>query len=140
MTSETNVQVVLASRPQGEPTPENFKIVEAAVPEAGPGQMLLRTIYLSLDPYMRGRMSAGPSYATPVEVGGVMEGGAVSEVVNSNLPGYAAQGHRGRADRLAEVLAVGWPGCTEGRPQAADRSRTHWACSGCRVSPLTRAC
>ncbi len=91
MTSETNVQVVLASRPQGEPTPENFKIVEAAVPEAGPGQMLLRTIYLSLDPYMRGRMSAGPSYATPVEVGGVMEGGAVSEVVSSNLPGYAAQ-------------------------------------------------
>ncbi len=88
MTSERNIQVVLASRPRGEPTAENFKIVETAVPEAGPGRMLLRTVYLSLDPYMRGRMSAGPSYATPVEVGEVMQGGAVCVVMNSNLPGY----------------------------------------------------
>jgi hypothetical protein len=89
MTSERNIQVVLASRPRGEPVPENFKIVETAVPESGPGQMLLRTVYVSLDPYMRGRMSAGPSYATPLEVGGVMQGGAVCVVMNSNLPRYA---------------------------------------------------
>jgi hypothetical protein len=89
MATEKNVQVVLASRPHGEPVPENFKIVEAAVPEPGPGQMLLRTIYLSLDPYMRGRMSEGPSYAAPVEVGGVMEGSAVGVVEKSNLPQYA---------------------------------------------------
>jgi NADPH-dependent curcumin reductase CurA len=89
MATEKNVQVVLASRPHGEPVPENFKIVEAAVPEPGPGQMLLRTIYLSLDPYMRGRMSEGPSYAAPVELGGVMEGSAVGVVVKSNLPQYA---------------------------------------------------
>jgi hypothetical protein len=90
MTSEKNVQVLLASRPHGEPTPENFQIVEAAVASAGAGQMLLRTIYLSLDPYMRGRMSGGPSYAAPVEVGAVMEGSSVGGVVESNLPGFAA--------------------------------------------------
>jgi hypothetical protein len=89
MTAESNIQVVLASRPSGEPTVENFNIIETAIPEAGPGQMLLRTIYLSLDPYMRGRMSAGPSYAQPVEVGDVMEGAAVCAVVSSNLPDYA---------------------------------------------------
>jgi NADPH-dependent curcumin reductase CurA len=59
--------------------------VETEVPEPGPGQMLLRTIYLSLDPYMRGRMNAGPSYAPPVEVGAVMEGGTVCAVVKANL-------------------------------------------------------
>jgi hypothetical protein len=56
-----NRQVLLASRPKGEPTPENFRLVEAEVPRPGPDQMLLRTVYLSLDPYMRGRMNAGPS-------------------------------------------------------------------------------
>ena len=86
MTTERNRQILLASRPRGEPGPSNFKLVETAIPEAGPGQMLLRTIYLSLDPYMRGRMSAGPSYAPPVEVGGVMEGSAVCAIVRSNLP------------------------------------------------------
>src|SRR5262249_5214793 len=88
MTAETNRQVLLASRPRGEPRPDNFKLVHTAVPQAGPGQMLLRTVYLSLDPYMRGRMDAGPSYARPVEVGEVMEGGAVSAVVKSNLPRF----------------------------------------------------
>src|SRR5262245_33298072 len=83
-----NRQVLLASRPTGEPTPENFRLVETDAPRPGPGQMLLRTLYLSLDPYMRGRMNAGPSYAKPVEVGEVMEGRAVAEVAESNLPGY----------------------------------------------------
>src|SRR4051795_3812100 len=85
---QKNRRVVLASRPSGEPTLDNFRLVEADVPRPGPGQMLLRTIYLSLDPYMRGRMNAGPSYAKPVEVGEVMEGRSVCEVVESNLPGY----------------------------------------------------
>src|SRR5437763_13196112 len=83
-----NRQVILASRPSGEPAPDNFRLVEAEAPRPGPGQTLLRTIYLSLDPYMRGRMNAGPSYSKSVEVGEVMEGRAVSEVVESNLPGY----------------------------------------------------
>lgn len=90
MTTAKNRQILLASRPHGEPTPDNFKLVETDVPEPGAGQMLLRTIYLSLDPYMRGRMNAGASYAKPVEVGGVMEGGAVSVVVKSSVAGYEA--------------------------------------------------
>jgi hypothetical protein len=88
--SQKNRQVLLATRPSGEPTPDNFKLVETEAPKPGPGQMLLRTIYLSLDPYMRGRMNVGPSYAKAVEVGEVMEGRAVAEVVESNLPGYQA--------------------------------------------------
>jgi NADPH-dependent curcumin reductase len=88
MTADKNRQILLASRPRGEPTAYNFRLVETDIPEPGPSQMLLRTIYLSLDPYMRGRMNAGASYAQPVEIGGVMEGGAVSEVVQSNIPDY----------------------------------------------------
>src|SRR5205807_3289774 len=88
MTTEQNRQILLASRPRGEPTLDNFKLVETDVPAPGAGQMLLRTIYLSLDPYQRGRMNAGPSYAKPVEVGEVMEGRAVCEVVKSNVPHY----------------------------------------------------
>src|SRR5205085_6431064 len=83
-----NRQILLASRPSGEPTPDNFRVVEGEIPRPGPGQMLLRTPYLSLDPYMRGRMNAGPSYAKPVEVGEVMEGRAVAEVIESNLNAY----------------------------------------------------
>src|SRR5271165_3087143 len=69
-----NHQILLYSRPSGEPSQDNFQLAETEIPEPGPGQMLLRTIYLSLDPYMRGRMNAGPSYAPPVEIGEVMEG------------------------------------------------------------------
>src|SRR3989440_7965975 len=82
-------RVVLASRPVGEPKPTDFRIEEYAVPAPGAGEVLLRTIWLSLDPYMRGRMSDGPSYAQPVPVNGVMEGGTVSEVAASNNPGFA---------------------------------------------------
>jgi len=82
-------RVVLASRPVGEPKRTDFRIEEYAPPTPGQGQVLLRTIWLSLDPYMRGRMSDGPSYAAPVPIGGVMEGGTVSEVIASNNPGFA---------------------------------------------------
>lgn len=83
-----NLQIRLASRPSGEPVLENFERVENEIPVPGSGQMLLRAIYLSLDPYMRGRMNAGKSYAPPVEIGEVMEGRAVTQVVASNLAGY----------------------------------------------------
>jgi NADPH-dependent curcumin reductase len=82
-------RVVLASRPVGEPKASDFRVEEYAPPVPGEGQVLLRTVWLSLDPYMRGRMSDGPSYATPVPVGGVMEAGTVSEVIASNNPGFA---------------------------------------------------
>jgi NADPH-dependent curcumin reductase CurA len=83
-----NRQILLVSRPHGEPVPENFRLEETPMPKPGEGQMLLRSIYLSLDPYMRGRMSDAKSYAAPVEIGQVMEGRAVAEVMESNLPKY----------------------------------------------------
>ena len=82
-------RVVLASRPVGEPKSSDFRIEDFPVPTPGDGQVLLRTIWLSLDPYMRGRMSDGPSYAAPVPINGVMEGEGVSEVIASNNPKFA---------------------------------------------------
>ena len=87
--SQLAQRVVLVSRPHGEPKPSDFRLEDHPVPTPGEGQVLLRTIWLSLDPYMRGRMSDGPSYATPVPIGGVMEGGTVAEVIASNNPGFA---------------------------------------------------
>lgn len=87
-TTTTNRQLVLAMRPKGEPTKDTLTLNETAIPTAGAGQMLLRTEYLSLDPYMRGRMSDAPSYAAPVEIGGVMVGGTVAQVVTSNVDGF----------------------------------------------------
>src|SRR3981189_2908436 len=87
--SQSAKRVVLVSRPVGEPKASDFRIEDVAAPTPGDGQVLLRTIWLSLDPYMRGRMSDGPSYATPVQIGAVMEGGTVSEVIASNNPGFA---------------------------------------------------
>ncbi len=85
-----NRRLVLAARPKGEPTADTLRLETAAVPSPAPGQMLLRTEYLSLDPYMRGRMSDAPSYAAPVAVGAVMEGGTVAQVVTSHRAGFAA--------------------------------------------------
>jgi hypothetical protein len=90
MSSPVNTRVVLASRPVGRPVPENFRIEQDAVPSIADGEVLLRVRYLSLDPYMRGRMSAAKSYAAPVEIGAVMEGGTVAEVAESRHPGFAA--------------------------------------------------
>ncbi len=86
--SDTMQQIVLASRPDGAPTPENFRLEEAPVPTPGEGEVLVRVHYMSLDPYMRGRMDDAKSYAAPVPVGGKMEGGAVGEIIASNAPGF----------------------------------------------------
>jgi NADPH-dependent curcumin reductase CurA len=83
-----NRRIVLARRPQGEPTAEDFRLEKEPVPAAGPEQLLLRTRYLSLDPYMRGRMSDAPSYAEPVAVGAPMTGQTVSVVEASNASGF----------------------------------------------------
>ncbi|MBX6375364.1 MAG: NADP-dependent oxidoreductase [Acetobacteraceae bacterium] len=85
---EANLQVLLRRRPVGAPTPEDFEIVETPVPEPAEGQVLVRARYLSLDPYMRGRMSDAPSYAKPVELGAVMEGRTAGEVVASRDPRF----------------------------------------------------
>ena len=78
-----NRRIVLAKRPQGAATPDCFRLEEAPIPEPQAGQVLLRTRWLSLDPYMRGRMSDAPSYAAPVAVGEVMVGGTVAVVESS---------------------------------------------------------
>jgi NADPH-dependent curcumin reductase CurA len=84
---KTNRKFLLARRPNGEPVAADFELVTAPVPKPGDGQVLTRTIYLSLDPYMRGRMNAEKSYADPVEIGAVMEGGTVCRVEASRFDG-----------------------------------------------------
>ena len=88
MTAGLNRVVRLAAHPTGLPRPSDLTMSEEPIPTPGSGQMLCRTIYLSLDPYMRGRMSKGPSYARGVDLGDVMVGRTVSRVVESNLAGY----------------------------------------------------
>ncbi|MCM2460580.1 NADP-dependent oxidoreductase [Pseudomonas sp. CG7] len=100
MSSISNQRIVLASRPQGAPTPENFRLEHVTLPDLAEGQILLKTLFLSLDPYMRGRMSDAPSYAAPVEIDEVMTGGAVSRVERSTHPKF----HEG--DLV--VGATGW--------------------------------
>jgi NADPH-dependent curcumin reductase CurA len=82
-------QIRLAARPEGRPGPEHFRLEEQPVSPPAEGEVLLQTLYLSLDPYMRGRMSAARSYAKPVEIGAVMEGGTVCRVLESRHPGFA---------------------------------------------------
>ena len=88
-TMTTNQQIHLVSRPTGEALAENFKRIEAQVPELKDGQVLVRHHYLSLDPYMRGRMNDAKSYAVPQPLNAVMQGGTVGEVVASRHPQYA---------------------------------------------------
>lgn len=86
--NDVNRRIVLAERPVGAPRSNNFRLETTSVPAVGAGQILLRTVYLSLDPYMRGRMSEAPSYAAPVEIDQVLEGGTVSRVVQSRHPNF----------------------------------------------------
>ena len=87
--SDTNKQILLASRPTGWVEESNFKLVETPVPQIADGQVLVRNHFLSLDPYMRGRMNDAKSYAAPVNLGDVMVGGTAGEVVASKNPKFA---------------------------------------------------
>ncbi len=89
MNAERNRQVLLARRPLGEPKPSDFRLEEKEIPVPREGEVLCKTIYLSLDPYMRGRMNETKSYADPVPIGGVMEGGTVSCVVSSKNQSFS---------------------------------------------------
>ena len=82
-------QIVLASRPDGAPTHDNFRLEENTMPDPENGEILVEVSHLSLDPYMRGRMDDAKSYAAPVPIGGKMEGGAVGHVVASKAQGFA---------------------------------------------------
>jgi NADPH-dependent curcumin reductase CurA len=88
-TEKRNRQLVLAERPVGEPTDSTLRFETVDLPIPQDGQMVLRTVFLSLDPYMRGRMSDAPSYAPPVELGAVMVGGTVARVHSSKLVGFS---------------------------------------------------
>src|SRR6266852_4371743 len=89
MTGAAARQIVLAARPRGKPQLTDFRLEETAIPTPSAGQVLLRIQYLSLDPYMRGRMDDRKSYAQPVPLGGVMQGESVSTVIASQHPGYS---------------------------------------------------
>ena len=86
----SNLQVLLDHRPTDKVSPANFRVVETPVPTPGPGEVLVRHSFLSLDPYMRGRLSDAKSYAKPQEVGTVMGGGTVGMVEASNNPRFRA--------------------------------------------------
>ncbi len=149
MIRNRNRKFVLATRPTGMPKESDFRLVEEAMPEPGDGELLVRVLYLSLDPYMRGRMRDAPSYVPPVGIGEVMTGGVVGEVLRSNDPDfatgeivegllgwqeYAVSGGKGlrRIDPAAAPVStalgiLGMPGLTAyfglldvGRPEAGD--------------------
>ncbi|MFR9798279.1 NADP-dependent oxidoreductase [Streptomyces sp. MS06] len=112
----------LLSRPVGWPKPEDFALVEAAMPEPGEGQVLVRNTHLSVDPYMRGRMSAAKSYVAPFELGKVMQGGAVGEVVASRAEGVAVGDHLLHFAGWREYAAVDAKTAVKVDPQAAPLS------------------
>ncbi|MER7012680.1 NADP-dependent oxidoreductase [Saccharopolyspora sp. NPDC000359] len=87
------LEIRLASRPKGWPTPDNFDVVEVDTPQPGEGQLLVRNLVMSVDPYMRGRMNEGKSYVPPFEVGKALQGGAVGEVVASRAEGFQPGDH-----------------------------------------------
>ena len=89
MSPLTSREIRLQSRPDGLPQPDNFTLASVTLPDPGPGDVLVRNHYMSVDPYMRGRMRAGRSYAPPFQLGEALTGGAVGEVIQSNHPDFA---------------------------------------------------
>ena len=88
MAAMENKQILLVSRPAGTPSLENFKILEAEMPQPRDGEVLIRTLYLSVDPYMRGRMTDRKSYVEPFAINEVVSGGGVGEVVESRSAAF----------------------------------------------------
>ena len=122
-----NRQFVLARRPTGMPVDADFRLLESPVPAPANGEVLLRSRYLSVDPYMRGRMNAAKSYAPPVEIGGLMVGAGVAEVIESKNPDFMI------GDIVANPL-MGWQeyavssglGCAKSTPRSRPY-RQRWA-------------
>lgn len=93
MTQLMSREVRLKSRPMGAPTADNFELAQVIIPEPEPGQMIVRNLYMSVDPYMRGRMNEGRSYAAPFELGQALNGGAVGQVIASNQGRFQVGDH-----------------------------------------------
>jgi len=144
MTTSLARQIALAARPNGRPQLTDFRMEETAIPTPASGQLLLAVQYLSLDPYMRGRMDDRKSYATPLQLGEVMTGESVAQVLTSNHPGYvegdivvALTGWRTHA--LSDGIGLyGTPFASSIQPLR--RSRPVSACSACRGSLLMAVC
>lgn len=100
--ANVNREIHLKSRPTGAPTEANFELVETPIPRPGPGQFLVRNIWMSVDPYMRGRMMDRESYVPPFQVGAPLDGGSVGQVVESKLDGFAA------GDYVCGFATGGW--------------------------------
>jgi NADPH-dependent curcumin reductase CurA len=98
----TNREIHLKQRPVGMPTANDFELVDRPIPEPGPNQFLVRNIWMTVDPYMRGRMMDRKSYVPPFQVGEVLDGGSVGQVVKSNHPGFSA------GDYVCGFAAGGW--------------------------------
>ncbi len=110
-------EIRLKSRPEGEPAPENFEMAEAEVPSPGPGEVQVRNRWMSVDPYMRGRMVDRPSYVPPFQLGQALEGGAVGEVTASAAEGFAP------GDRVLSML--GWREAFTAPAKALTKLDTH---------------
>ena len=103
MSSDINRRIVLAERPAAYPEPKHFRLEEVPIPQPSEGEALVETVWLSLDPYMRGRMREGPSYAAPVQIGGVMTGGCGGPGCRVTNAGAVGWRHRGRLAGVAGV-------------------------------------
>ena len=100
--ANVNREIHLKSRPTGMPTAANFELVERSIPQPGPGQFLVRNVWMSVDPYMRGRMMDRKSYVPPFQVGEPLDGGSVGQVVVSKHDGFAA------GDYVCGFASGGW--------------------------------
>ena len=127
----TSREVRLASRPKGEPQPSNFELAETEVADPADGELIVRNTFMSVDPYMRGRMSDAKSYAAPFEIGEVMHGGAVGEVVASDADGFAPGDTVLHQLGWREYATLARQGRAQGRRGAASPRPPTSACSAC---------
>ncbi|MET9169942.1 NADP-dependent oxidoreductase [Streptomyces misionensis] len=121
-TTNVNREWHLLSRPVGWPKPEDFALVESPLPAPREGQVLVRNTYLSVDPYMRGRMSAQKSYVAPFELGKAMQGGAVGEVIESRAEGISVGDHVLHPLGWREYAVLGAEHAVKVDPEAAPLS------------------
>ena len=125
-------RIALAERPKGVPTDKNFRLEEIAMPDPQDAEVLVEINYMSLDPYMRGRMDDVKSYAKPVNVGDTMEGGAVGQVIASKSDKFAV-GDLFLVNSVGRAMAVPTKQCCANLIQQWPRSQQRLVCSGCRA-------
>ena len=128
-----NRQITLAARPVGMPKESDFSLVESPIPHPARGEVLVQALYLSVDPYVRGRLTGVTTYARGLDLGEVIVGGVVGRVLDSSDPRYAAGRHRRRHARLAGVRRGAGQVAAQDRLQQRARSRRPCTSSGCRA-------